>query len=132
MSFIEGLAADNYLYDYDETFDVNDPHINTAEKIFAINAVVVSNAVNSIGTLSTYKSAMQYYVDSLGTPFMIAQEGVRKSGAISFEDCTPADDTEITKVNVYGRNTYDLRFRIQNMIGSPFRILAIESVVEVV
>ena len=132
MSFIEGLAADNYLYDYDDTFDVNDPHINTAEKIFAINAVIVSNSLNSIGTLSTYKGAMQYYVDSLGTPFMIAQEGVRKSGVISFEDCTPADDSEITKVNVYGRNTYDLRFRIQNMIGSPFRILAIESVVEVV
>ena len=55
-----------------------------------------------------------------------------KSVAISFDDFTPADDTEITKVNVYGRNTYDLRFRIQNMIGSPFRILAIESVVEVV
>ena len=56
---------------------------------------------------------------------MIAQDGVDV-----FEEKQQSND-ELFKVNVYGKNTYDLRFRIKNLRNRDFIILAIESVVEV-
>ena len=91
----------------------------------SIDAEVISNSVNQTGTVSLFKGAVNYYVDSFGTAFMIAQDGVDV-----FEEKQQSND-ELFKVNVYGKNTYDLRFRIKNLKNRDFIILAIESVVEV-
>ena len=72
-----------------------------------------------------FKGAVNYYIDSFGTAFMIAQDGVNV-----FEEKQQSND-ELFKVNVYGKTTYDLRFRIKNLRNRDFIILAIESVVEV-
>ena len=128
MRFEEEFYYDDFFNE--PSYDFTIPNEEDADTMKSIKALVVSNALNSAGLLSTYKGAMQYYVDSMGTPFMISQDGVNQYE--KYDDSVPAYDDELIKVNVYGRNTYNLRFRIKNMIGNPFRILAIESVVEVV
>ena len=76
--------------------------------------------------MSAIKNVVRYAVDSLGTPFEISQEGIGK-----YESRYPSSEDETVKVNLYTKNTTDLRFSIRNIENEPFRVLAIEQEVEV-
>ena len=91
-----------------------------------IDAEVISNSINQTGTISMYKGGVNYFIDSFGTGFKLAQDGIDV-----FEEVQESNQ-ELFKVNIYGKNTYDIRFRIKNLKNQDFIILAIESIVEVV
>ena len=93
---------------------------------YKIDAEVISNTINSTQTMSAIKNVVRYAVDSLGTPFEISQEGIGK-----YESRYPSSEDETVKVNLYTKNTTDLRFSIRNIENEPFRVLAIEQEVEV-
>lgn len=100
---------DEFLYDGDEP----------------ISCDVVMNPVDGGATISRYKSAGVYHVDSLGTEFVIGQEGV--------ELVAPqyGIDEMLTRVNVSNVPGNDFCIEIRNVPGKDFKVLCIATEVEV-
>ena len=83
------------------------------------------NPVDGGATISRYKSAGVYHVDSLGTEFVIGQEGV--------ELVAPqyGIDEMLTRVNVSNVPGNDFCIEIRNVPGKDFKVLCIATEVEV-
>ena len=90
-----------------------------------IECDVVLNPVEGGSTLNFYKSISTYFVDSMGTEFMIGQEGCQLE--YIFADL----DNLLTRVNAYNNPAESFCIEIKNIPEKDFTILCVATEVEV-
>lgn len=89
-----------------------------------IECDVVLNAINGGATITNYKSAGVYYVDSLGTKFCIGQEGERLLQPAVVDDL-------LTRVSAPNRPSSNFCIEMKNVENEDFKILCVATSVEV-
>ena len=90
-----------------------------------IECDVVLNPVEGGATLNFYKSISTYFVDSMGTEFMIGQEGCQLE--YIFADL----DNLLTRVNAYNNPAESFCIEIKNIPEKDFTVLCVATEVEV-